>query len=125
MISRTQHSLQERDTRSRAAQLLANQPFLRGAIWYCDTAPAASPTAAANAGKSIRLSISTPARVRSRFAPTFPGPSTRRFANGLRTAAGSNDWSIKSPSRTFKTLLERKQPLLRRKGRSPSEDHSP
>ncbi len=30
MISRTQHSSPERQTRSRAAQILANQPFLRG-----------------------------------------------------------------------------------------------
>ena len=32
MISRTHYSVQERDTRSRAAQLLANQPFLRGSL---------------------------------------------------------------------------------------------
>ena len=32
MISRTHYSVRERDTRSRAAQLLANQPFLRGSL---------------------------------------------------------------------------------------------
>ena len=32
MLSRTHYSAQERDTRSRAAQLLANQPFVRGSL---------------------------------------------------------------------------------------------
>ena len=32
MISRTHYSVQERDTHSCAAQLLANQPFLRGSL---------------------------------------------------------------------------------------------
>jgi hypothetical protein len=32
MISRTHYSTAERETRSRAAQLLANQPFLRGSL---------------------------------------------------------------------------------------------
>jgi len=32
MISRTHYSVQKRDARSRAAQLLANQPFLRGSL---------------------------------------------------------------------------------------------
>ena len=52
MISRTHYSVQERDTRSRAAQLLAN-PFF-AVRWYYATAPAASPTVAVNAAKNIR-----------------------------------------------------------------------
>jgi hypothetical protein len=32
MTSRTQRSTTERDARSRAAQLLANEPFLRGSL---------------------------------------------------------------------------------------------
>ena len=101
MISRTHYSVQGRDTRSRAAQLLANQPFLRGSLVlryrtcgksYCRC----------QRGQKHPRSISTRARVRSKFAPTFLGPFTRRFVNGLKTAAGSNGWSIKSPSRTFK-----------------------
>ena len=99
MISRTQHSIQERETRSRAAQLLANQPFLRGNLVlryrscgksYCRC----------QRGQRHPDSISIPGRVRSKFAPTFPGLSMKRFANGSRTVAGSNDWSIKSLSRT-------------------------
>ena len=71
MISRTHYSVQERDTRSRAAQLLANQPFF-AVRWY--TLPHL---------RQVLLSLSTrpktppvsPPLGKSKFAPTSSAPS--------------------------------------------------
>jgi hypothetical protein len=124
MISRTQHSVQERDTRSRAAQLLANQPFLRGNLVlryrscgksYCRCQRGQRHPALYLYTRSAKKQVCT-------YIPRALHETVRQWVeNGRRVKRLVDQVS----QQNLQTLLERKQPLLRRKGHSPSEDNSP
>jgi Family of unknown function (DUF6788) len=124
MISRTQHSIQERDTRSRAAQLLTSQPFLRGNLVlrykscgksYCRCQRGQRHPALYLYTRSNRKQVCT-------YIPKALHETVRQWVeNGRRVKRLVDQVS----QQNLQTLLERKQSLLRRKGHSPSEDHSP
>jgi hypothetical protein len=123
MISRTQQSVQERDTRSRAAQLVANQPFLRGNLVvrykscgksYCRCQRGQRHPALYLVTRSDKKQVST-------YIPKALHETVRQWVeNGRRVKRLIDQVS----QQHLQTLLERKQPLLRRRRPSPSEDHS-
>src|SRR4051812_8524279 len=126
MISRTQHSVQERDTRSRAAQLLANQPFLRGNLVlryrscgksYCRCQRGQRHPALYLYTRSGKKQVCT-------YIPKALHETVRQWVdNGRRVKRLVDQVS----QQNLQALWEQKQPLLRGKGkgRRPAEDHSP
>jgi len=101
MISRTHYSVQERDARSRAAQLLANQPFLRGSLVLRYRTCGKSYCRCQRGQKHPALYLYTRSG-KKQVCTYIPRSLHETVRQWVETAAGSNGWSIKSPSRTFK-----------------------
>ena len=114
MISRTQHSVQERDTRSRAAQLLANRPFLRGfgtAVPLLRQVLLPLPTRATASGSLSLHPFGQEAGLHLHSKALHE--TVRQWVeNGRRVKRLVDQVS----QQHLQTLLERKQPLVRGKG---------
>jgi hypothetical protein len=125
MISRTHYSVQERDARSRAAQLLANQPFLRGSLVLRYRTCGKSYCRCQRGQKHPALYLYNTRSGKKQVCTYIPRPlheTVRQWVeNGRRVKRLVDQVS----QQNLQELLERKQPLLRAQGRSLSEDHSP
>ena len=123
MISRTHYCVQERDTRSRRS-VLANQPFLRGSLVLCYRTCGKSYCRCQRGQKHPALYLYTHSG-KKQVCTYIPRPlheTVRQWVeNGRRVKRLVDQVS----QQNLQDLLERKQPLLKAKGRSPSEDHSP
>jgi len=120
MTSRSQRSPQERDARSRAVQLLAEQPLLRGAL-VLQHRSCGKPSCRCRTGpKHPALYLHTrfgDQRVRLYIPPALHEAVRAAIENGHRI-----DQLIDQVSDlNLQVLLERKQQLFARKGRTPSE----
>jgi len=123
MTSRSQRSPQERDARSRAVQLLAEQPLLRGAL-VLQHRSCGKPSCRCRTGaKHPALYLHTrfgDQRVRLYIPPALQEAVRSAIENGHRI-----DQLIDQVSDlNLQVLLERKQQLFARKGRTPSEGPS-
>jgi Family of unknown function (DUF6788) len=120
MTLRAQRSSQERDARSRAAQFLANEPLLRGSLVlhhrscgkpYCRCQKGEKHPALYLYTRSDKQQVCT-------YIPRALHETVRSWIeNGRRLKRLVDQVS----QHNLKTLLERKQPLLRRKSRSESK----
>jgi hypothetical protein len=124
MTSRTHRSPQERDARSRAVQLLADQPLLRGALVLQQRSCGKSSCRCQTGPKHPALYLHTrfgDQRVRIYIPSALQEAVRSAIENGHRI-----DHLIDQVSDlNLQVLLERKQELLARKGRTPSEDPAP
>jgi hypothetical protein len=124
MISRTQHSVQERDIRSRAAQLLANQPFLRGNLVLRYRTCGKSYCRCQRGQRHPALYLYTRSNKKQfcTYIPNALHETVRQWVeNGRRVKRLVDQVSRQN----LQALLEQKKSLIRHKGHSPSEDHSP
>jgi hypothetical protein len=124
MTSRTQRSPQERDARSRAVQLLADQPLLRGALVLQHRSCGKASCRCRTGPKHPALYLHTrfgDQRVRIYIPPALHEAVRSAIENGHRI-----DQLIDQVSdRNLQVLLERKQQLFAGKGRTPAEDPAP
>jgi hypothetical protein len=124
MIARTHYSVPERDTRSRAAQLLANQPFLRGSLVLRYRTCGKSYCRCQRGQKHPALYLYTRSG-KKQVCTYIPRPlheTVRQWVeNGRRVKRLVDQVS----QQNLQDLLERKQSLLRAKGHSSAEDHAP
>jgi hypothetical protein len=124
MTSRTQRSTQERDTRSRAAQFLANEPFLRGSLVLRHRS-CGKPYCRCQRGQkhpALYLYTRSDGRQIATYIPRALHDTVRKWVdNGRRVKRLVDQVS----QHNLQTLLQRKQPLLTGKGPAPSEDHAP
>ncbi len=124
MTSRTQCSTQERDARSRAAQFLANEPFLRGSL-VLQHRSCGKPYCRCQRGqKHPALYLYTPSagqQIRTYIPPALHETVRHWVDNGNRIKRLVDQVS----QHNLQTLLKWKEPLLTRKGHAPSEGHAP
>jgi len=124
MTSRTHRSPQERDARSRAVQLLADQPLLRGALVLQHRSCGKSYCRCRTGPKHPALYLHTrfgDQRVRIYIPAALHETVRSAIENGRQI-----DHRIDQVSDlNLQDLLERKQEILARKGRTRSEDASP
>ena len=124
MTSRTQRSSPERQARSRAAQLLANEPFLRGSLvlqhrscgksyCHCQTGPKHPALYLHTRFGDQRVRIYIPAALHETVRSAIE--NGRQIDHRIDQVSDLN----------LQELLERKQEILARKGRTRSEDASP
>jgi len=126
MISRTRHSVQERDTRSRAAQLLANQPFLRGnlVLRYRSCGKSYCRCQRGQRHPALYLYTRSGKKPVCTYIPKALHETVRQWVeNGRRVKRLVDQVS----QQHLQTLVEQKQPLVRGKDKThcPAEDHSP
>ena len=124
MTSRTQRSSQERDARSRAAQLLANEPFLRGSLVLRQRSCGKSYCRCQRGQKHPALYLYTRSagKQRGTYIPKSLHDTVRRWVdNGRRIKRLVDQVS----HHNLQTLLLRKQALSSRKDPSESEDPAP
>ena len=124
MTPRTHRSPKERAARSRAVQLLAEQPLLRGAL-VLQHRSCGKPSCRCRTGpKHPALYLHTrfgDQRVRLYIPPALHEAVRAAIENGHRI-----DQLIDQVSDlNLQVLLERKQEILARKGRTPVEDPAP
>jgi Family of unknown function (DUF6788) len=124
MSARTQRSISERDARSRAAQLLANEPFLRGSLTLryrtCGRSYCRCQKGQKHPG--LYLHIRDGDRWIHTYIPKALHDTARQWVeNGQRIKRLVDRVS----QHNLQALLERKEPLLTRKGRSKAEGCSP
>jgi len=124
MASRTQRSSQERDARSRAAQLLANQPFLCGSLVLHYRSCGKSYCRCQRGQKHPALYLYTPSEGKPicTYIPPALHDTVRQWVDTGRRLKRLVD---QVSQHNLQTLVERKQPLLKGTGRSPVRDHSP
>ena len=124
MTSRTHRSPQERDARSRAVQLLADQPVLRGALVLQHRSCGKSYCRCQTGPKHPALYLHTrfgDQRVRIYIPAALHETVRSAIENGHQI-----DHLIDQVSDlNLQVLLERKQEIFARKGRSPAEDSAP
>jgi hypothetical protein len=124
MTSRTQRSTSERDARSRAAQYLANEPFLRGSL-VLRYRSCGKPYCRCQRGQkhpALYLYTRCDGQQRATYIPKALHDTVRKWVdNGRRVKRLVDQVS----QHNLQTLLQRKQPLLTRKGHAPSEDLAP
>ena len=124
MTSRTHRSPQERDARSRAVQLLADQPVLRGALVLQHRSCGKSYCRCQTGPKHPALYLHTrfgDQRVRIYIPTTLHETIRSAIENGHQI-----DHRIDQVSDlNLQALLEQKQEILARKGRTPTEDPAP
>jgi hypothetical protein len=124
MSARSQRSFSERDARSRAAQLLANQPFLRGtlALHYRSCGKAYCRCQKGQKHPALYLQIRHGDRWIRTYIPKALHETVRQWVeNGRRVKRLVDQVS----QHNLQALLERKEALLTRKGHPPSDDRSP
>jgi hypothetical protein len=124
MTPRSQRSPQERDARSRAVQLLADQPLLRGSL-VLQHRSCGKPYCRCQKGrKHPALYLHTRAgdrRVRIYIPPALHDTARRWVDNGRRLKRLVDRVS----EHHFQALLEQKREVFARKGRPRSEDPAP
>jgi hypothetical protein len=124
MTSRSHRSPEERDARSRAVQLLADKPVLRGALVLQYRSCGKSYCHCQTGQKHPALYLHTRSgdqRVRIYIPPALHEAVRAAIENGRQI-----DQRIDLVSeQNLQALLEQKQELLARKGRSPLEGPSP
>jgi hypothetical protein len=124
MTSRTHRSPQERDARSRAVQLLADKPLLRGSLVLQYRSCGKSYCRCRTGQKHPALYLHTRSgnqRVRIYIPPALHEDVRAAIATGHQI----DDLVDHVSDHHLQALLERKQEILARKGRTPSEDPAP
>jgi hypothetical protein len=124
MTSRTQRSSQERDARSRAAQCLANEPFLRGSLVlrYRSCGKSYCRCQRGQKHPALYLYTRSQGQQRATYIPKALHDTVRKWVdNGHRLKRLLDQVA----QHNLQTLLQQKEPLLTRKGHAPSEDHAP
>jgi hypothetical protein len=124
MSTRSQRSLSEREARSRAAQLLANEPFLRGtlSLQYRSCGKSYCRCQKGHKHPALYLHIRTGDRWVQTYIPKALHDTVRRW---VQTGQRIKRLIDQVSQHNLQALLERKEPLLTRKGRSKSEERSP
>jgi hypothetical protein len=124
MTPRSQRSAQERDARSRAVQLLADRPLLRGSLVLqyrsCGKAGCRCQTGPKHPAVYL-YTRSGDQRVRIYIPPALH----EAVRSAIETGRQIDRLVDRVSEHNLQLLLERKEPLLTRKTRSPSEGHSP
>jgi hypothetical protein len=124
MNSRTQRSPKERDARSRAVQLLADKPLLRGSL-VLQYRSCGKPYCRCQTGqKHPALYLHTRSgdqRVRIYIPPALHEAVRAAIDTGRQIDQGIDHVS----GHNLQAFLEQKQEIFTRKGRSQSEGHSP
>jgi Family of unknown function (DUF6788) len=121
MTSRTHRSSQEREARSRAAQLLANEPFLRGNLVLRHRSCGKSYCRCQRGQKHPALYLYTRSQGKQRgtYIPPALHETVRQWVdNGRRIKRLVDQVS----QHNLQTLSQQKQSLRSRKGRSPAEE---
>ena len=124
MTSRTQRSSQERQARSRAAQLLANEPLLRGTLVLRQRSCGKSYCRCQKGQEHPALYLHTRSgdrRVRLYIPPALHETARRWVDNGRRVKRLIDRIS----QHHLQALLEHKQELFAPKGRPRSEVPAP
>jgi hypothetical protein len=124
MTSRTQRSGQERDARSRAAQLLANQPFLRGSLVLRHRS-CGKPYCRCQRGQkhpALYLYTRSDGKQIGTYIPKALHDTVRQWVQTGRRVKRLLD---QVSQHHLQTLVQQKQSLMRRKDHSASEDPSP
>ena len=124
MTPRTQRSPQERHARSRAVQLLADRPFLRGSL-VLQHRSCGKPSCRCRTGpKHPALYLHT--RSGDRRVRIYIPPALNEAARAAIEAGRQIDQGIDHVSEyNLRAILEQKRAILARKGRPRSEAPSP
>jgi hypothetical protein len=124
MSARNQRSISERDARSRAAQLLANEPFLRGSLTlhYRTCGKSYCRCQKGQKHPAVYLHIRHGDRWIHTYIPKALHDTARQW---VKTGQQIKRLVDRISQHNLQILLERKEPLLTRKGRSKAEDSSP
>ncbi len=124
MSARSQRSFSEREARSRAAQLLANEPFLRGSLTlrYRSCGKSYCRCQKGQKHPALYLHIRDGDRWIHTYIPKALHDTVRQWVETGRQIKRLVD---QVSQHNLQALLERKEPLLTRKGRPKSEDRSP
>jgi hypothetical protein len=124
MTSRTQRCVPERQTRSRAAQILANEPLLRGSL-VLQHRTCGKPYCRCQRGQkhpALYLYTRSQGKQVRTYIPSALHETVRQWVhNGRRVKRLLDQVS----QHNLQTLLQQKQSVLRRRDRSQSEDASP
>jgi len=123
MTSRSHRSPQERDARSRAVQLLADKPLLRGALVLQHRSCGKSYCRCQTGQKHPALYLHTRSgdqRVRIYIPPALHEAVRAAIETGRQIDQGIDHVS----DQNLQALLEQKQAILSRKGRPRSEDQA-
>jgi hypothetical protein len=124
MISRSQRSPEERQARSRAVQLLADKPVLRGALVLQHRSCGKSYCRCRTGQKHPALYLHT--RSGDQRVRIYIPPALHEAVRAAIDAGRQIDQRIDLVSeQNLQALLEQKQAILARKGRSHSEGPSP
>jgi hypothetical protein len=121
MTSRTQRSTQEREARSRAAQILANEPLLRGSLVLQHRSCGKTYCRCQRGQKHPALYLYTRSggqQVRTYIPPALHEMVRRWVDNGHRVQRLLDQVS----QHNLQTLVQQKQALVRRKDQAPAED---
>jgi len=124
MSSRTQRSSEERQARSRAAQFLVNEPFLRGTL-VLRMRTCGKPYCRCQKGQkhpTLYLYTRSSKRQVCTYIPKALHETVRRWVDNGRRIKRLVD---QVAQHNFETLLEQKQPLLNPKRRTAKEDSVP
>ena len=124
MTSRTQRSPAERAARSRAAQCLANDPFLRGSLVlrYRSCGKSYCWCQCGQKHPALYLYTRSEGRQQATYIPKALHKTVRTWVdNGRRLKRLLEQVS----QHNLQTLLKRKEPLLTRKSQTPLEDPAP
>jgi hypothetical protein len=124
MTSRSHRSPKERDARSRAVQLLADKPLLRGSLVLQYRSCGKSYCRCQTGQKHPALYLHTRSgdqRVRIYIPPALHEDVRAAIATGRQI----DDWVDHVSEHNLQALLERKQEILARKGRPRSEAPAP
>lgn len=124
MMSRTHYSVQERDTRSRVIQLLANQPFLRGSLVLRSRSCGKSYCRCQRGLKHPALYLYTRSG-KKQVCTYIPRPLHETVRQWVENGRRLKRLVDQVAQQNLQDLLEQKQPLLRPRGQTPAEDHSP
>jgi hypothetical protein len=124
MTSRSHRSPKERDARSRAVQLLADKPLLRGSLVLQYRSCGKSYCRCQTGQKHPALYLHTRSgdrRVRIYIPPALHEDVRAAIATGRQI----DDWVDHVSEHNLQALLERKQEIFTRKGRPRPEGPSP
>jgi hypothetical protein len=124
MTSRTQRYPAERDARSRAAQCLANDPFLQGSLVlrYRSCGKSYCRCQRGQKHPALYLYTRSEGRPQATYIPKALHQTVRTWVNNGRRLKRLID---QVSQHNFQALLKEKEPLLARKGHGPSEDPGP
>jgi|APFre7841882630_1041343.scaffolds.fasta_scaffold20574_1 hypothetical protein len=124
MPARSQRSSSERDARSRAAQLITSQPFLRGSLvlQHRSCGKAYCRCQKGQKHPALYLHIRSGDQWIHTYIPKALHDTVRQW---VETGHRIKQLVDQVSQDNLRTLLGRKESLLTRKGHSQSDDHSP